>query len=136
MQLSLNSGRALELLLETHKLFSLLLSVIKTQNLAKLKLKLLSAESGGSAEQDHTLGEHPQLKDTQDRKRNTDASVANTQSNNCLEGMKCVADACVCFCNQYVVSGWCQLVNNLLQAFPDLIGSYLHNYCVITSLTR
>ena len=53
-----------------------------------------------------------------------------------LEDLSVLTTACVRCCNPYVVSGWCQLVTNLLQAFPDLLSSYVHNYCVVASLTR
>ena len=120
LQLSLNSGRALELLLETHKLFSLLLSVIKTQQLAQLKLKLCNPDSPNSK----TPGT-PTSADNQD-------VTVSPQPGQQLEGSEVFTVTCV----PYVVSGWCRLVNNLLQAFPDLLVSYVHNYCVVSSLTR
>ena len=159
LQLSLNSGRALELLLESQKLFSLLLSVIKTQHLAKLKMKLYNAESArskrldtptsvGAIDQCTSDSIQPQGGTTSQPLGGTNphplggtasqplGGTTCTSPDEQLEDLSVLTTACVRCCNPYVVSGWCQLVTNLLQAFPDLLSSYVHNYCVVASLTR
>ena len=142
LQVSVNSGQALELLLETHKLFSLLLSTIKMQGLAQLKMKLYSAESAVAASNgnNHLPMEctHPQSNSVDDS--NTPHKENYLQPQLCPtdqhRGTGGVTTTCIDCCDPYVVSGWCRLVNNLLQTFPDLIGSYVHNYCVVSSLIR
>ena len=133
LQLSVNSGRALELLLEKHKLFSLLLSNIKIQRLAQLKTKLQSAESAVAA----CNGDDPlptELNCSSDTVNNGDSQPRNFLPQ--LQAMDGITAACLDCCKPYVISGWCLLVNNLLQTFPDLIGAYMHNYCIVATLTR
>ena len=143
LQLSLNSGRALELLLETHKPFSLLLSIIKTQCLAQLKTKLCNSQSAitKSSSQDSSPNSHSQSENvlevhTQLKESDTQPLILISPSDHHVEGIESVTTTCIHCCDPYVVSGWCQLINNLFQAFPELIGSYIHNYCIVTSLTR
>ena len=146
LQLSVSSGRALELLLEKHKLFSLLLSNINLQGLAQLKTQLQSAESAVTAAncddplptESNSLS--PDTVNNGDSQSREDSSppqlcVCTTHQHEaiCMEG---VTAACIDCCNPYVISGWCLLVNNLLQTFPDLIGAYVHNYCIVATLTR
>lgn len=139
LQLSVNSGRALELLLERHKLFSLLLSTIKIQGLAQLKTKLQSAELAVTASNyDDPLPTDPNHSSVnsgngQHREDNSPPQLHTTHDRRGSEGVIAVYIDC---CDPYVISGWCRLVNNLLQTFPDLIGAYVHNYCIVATLTR
>lgn len=140
LQLSVTSGRALELLLETHKLFSFLLSDVKTRCLIQLKLKLSSANSNSTAvkcaEQKSSSVNYTQLDNDKDTQNLDGNGIVPTPSNRLLESVEDIVAAFVYCCNPYVVSGWCRLVNNLLQAFPELVGAYLQKYCVVASLTR
>ena len=145
IQLSLNGGRALEFLLETHKLFSHLLTIVNTQYLALLKIRLYEiakSPTTKSQKQARSPPEPPQsdkVKDGDtggDSERGTELTSMPVPSDHQIEGVECVVAVCCRCCNPYVVSGWCKLVNNLLQAFPELVGSYVHNYCVVASLTR
>ena len=140
----MNSGRALELLLERYKLFSLLLSNIKLQGLAQLKTKLQTSESAISAsngddplptELRHSSSDTVHSGDSQPREENSTPQLQEDAScqHKAVEG---VTAACIECCSPYVISGWCLLVNNLLQTFPDLIGGYVHNYCIVASLSR
>ena len=138
MQLSVNSGRALELLLEKHKLFSLLLSTIKIQGLAQLKMKLQTAESAITASSGDDLLLTKSSENNGDSQLREDNSlpqlhVYTTHQHEAMEGITAAWIDC---CNPYAISGWCRLVSNLLQTFPDLIGAYLHNYCIVATLTR
>lgn len=140
LQLSVNSGRALEILLEKHKLFSLLLSNIKLQGLAQLKTKLQSAEPATTAsKRDDPLP--TESRHSSSAVNNSDSHLREDNSTPQLQlhttyQHEGVTAACIECCNPYVISGWCLLVNNLLQTFPDLIGAYVHNYCIVASLTR
>lgn len=128
----MSSGRALELLLEKYKLFSLLLSNIKLQGLAQLKTKLQTAESAITASNSDDPLPTESSGDNQPREDNQ-LQVDATCQCKAVEG---ITAACIEYCNPYVISGWCLLVNNLLQTFPDLISGYVHNYCIVASLSR
>lgn len=135
----MNSGRALELLLERHNLFSLLLSTIKLQGSAQLKTKLQSAESAVAV----SYGDDPLPTDSNHSPLNkVDNGGGQHSEDNSLpqsyttHDRRDVIAAYIDYCDPYVISGWCRLVNNLLQTFPDLIGAYVHNYCIVATLTR
>lgn len=137
----MSSGRALELLLEKYKLFSLLLSNIKLQGLAQLKTKLQTAESAITASNGNdplpTESRHSSVNsgDSQPREDNSTPQLQADATCQC-KAVEGIIAACIECCNPYVISGWCLLVNNLLQTFPDLIGGYVHNYCIVASLSR
>ena len=134
----------MELLLETHKPFSLLLSIIKTQCIAQLKVKLYKNTKPlnvQSQKQDSSLtnlhpSDIPNNNSSQNIESDAEPQVVPASADCRIEGSESIVAMCSSCCNPYVLSGWCRLVSNLLQAFPELVGAYVHNYCVVASLTR
>ena len=139
----MQSGRALEVLLERHQFFSLLLSAIKIQGLAQLKTKLCDMNSESVVREPSV--DDPLPDGSRSCRMNSYDGDHREDGSQCLygvytghqhKGTKSITAACVDFCDPYVISGWCKLVNTLMQTFPNLIATYVHNYCIVASLTR